>query len=1252
LLYGQPGADVGHQGNAVYLPFPGQIVAFFDTPSYRSSGSPSGAFGMIIRHQDPLNPSGTIYTAWWHLGHYNPGTHSMDQSYVNQSLSTGKTYAAGTLLGYQGDIQPISPSSWQSTATHVYFAILRGSADDCANKIDPSPYVGANVNYSTTGTQYGTPLSSLGQGGGSVSLSISWGAGLNGTGSGGLTLNRKATVEVRLPGSPADVFGPVAITTDQNGNYSGLSLTGIAPGAYDVYLWPTGFLRQGLFSTRLNSGANNLSFSLVRTGTDCCTGKPRSWPMAGDVNRDNVLNTEDYNVIVNYIRSGSTLPPTYFSVLGPSTMSDIDLNYLLRSFASNGCRQGEIGDGGRVDGGASGVVVASRTASAQPGGPPLPPAPAHPSPLGRSGPPAGLPKLVRSPVVGKPQGGGSETLAAQGAATHPGSTRGAAPALETRPKGTGVGTIGLFPASGSFQIGDPITLSIYMDSGGQMIDGADVVLHYDPAVLAVTQMPTTTALGAVNIADNSPEVGEIDISATANSGTSISGTFATIEFSVIGSGTTSITVDYVPGSTARSGMPEDQAVGQVLGQVVNATYNAATLRVPQDYTTIQQALQSAVYGDTVLLAPNTYSATGLQIPDGVTLEGTDPMTTIIDVGGVSNTSIVYLGNESTVFGLTLQNGGSQTFDSAVWAESSGYVIGDRILNASMGVVYWCYSTPCSDDLVVAADLIAHIANDGILVHGTLGNVLDNTVVDTGQQGITFEATGAQGTLADNILTNNQTAVSATADTTLTRNEFFNNAANYASGTTAGDGDFVADPLFVNANADDYHLHAASPARTYYNGESDIGAYPFEEVGTPPSNPSVVQNGNGAIVSWSSTGASGYLVSVAVGTGYFTQPVDAGAATSLTLPSSAVPLGDVTFAISGYGPPDQESDATYLTTTITTPPSTANSTIVPSPANVPADGTTTSTVTVTLLDANNQPVSGQAVTLAGNSGSHSTITTLSGTTNAAGQATFSVIDSTAEPVTYTATDTTDGVTISPSQSEYAVFRPVGALDGDVNLDGTVATYDGLCVVRLVLMFPSIPTCPQEPANLAAADVNRDGLVATYDGLCVVRIVLQFPSIPTCPTTGGGASSSNAAGGRAAMAQLAGAPVTLDLAWAGSADGAGRRTTVDVTADSGSAGLGSWTIEIAYNPKTARVVSCRAAGGSLCNGSYREGAVAVGGFSVTGLTGKQTLATITFESLTGTGGDSKPTIARASLTNPLGGALTTTGAEVSNGGPVAP
>ncbi len=59
-------------------------------------------------------------------------------------------------------------------------------------------------------------------------------------------------------------------------------------------------------------------------------------------------------------------------------------------------------------------------------------------------------------------------------------------------------------------------------------------------------------------------------------------------------------------------------------------------------------------------------------------------------------------------------------------------------------------------------------------------------------------------------------------------------ANYGNGATAGSGEFVADPLFANAGADDYHLQAGSPAidagidvgLPFAGAAPDLGAFEY------------------------------------------------------------------------------------------------------------------------------------------------------------------------------------------------------------------------------------------------------------------------------------------------------------------------------------------------------------------------------------------------------------------------------------------
>ena len=63
------------------------------------------------------------------------------------------------------------------------------------------------------------------------------------------------------------------------------------------------------------------------------------------------------------------------------------------------------------------------------------------------------------------------------------------------------------------------------------------------------------------------------------------------------------------------------------------------------------------------------------------------------------------------------------------------------------------------------------------------------------------------------------------------------------------------------------------------------------------------------------------------------------------------------------------------------PDAGNSTVVAAPTSVTADGTSTSTITVTLLDAGSTPVVGDTVTLAASGGTFYTISPASGPSNA-------------------------------------------------------------------------------------------------------------------------------------------------------------------------------------------------------------------------------------------------------------------------------
>src|SRR5207237_9226013 len=121
-----------------------------------------------------------------------------------------------------------------------------------------------------------------------------------------------------------------------------------------------------------------------------------------------------------------------------------------------------------------------------------------------------------------------------------------------------------------------------------------------------------------------------------------------------------------------------------------------------------------------------------------------------------------------------------------------------------------------------------------------------------------------------------------------------------------------------------------------------------------------------------------------------------------------------------------------------PGSASVSTVTRSPATVPADNTTTSTITVTLKDAGGNPVSGKAVSLSPDHGS-STIDQTSVTTNSSGVAQFTVHDGATESVVYTATDTTDSITLNQTASVF--FSAVDPANSSVVASPTSITADG-------------------------------------------------------------------------------------------------------------------------------------------------------------------------------------------------------------------
>jgi hypothetical protein len=126
------------------------VVAAYDgyltrLPEWRSS--------VIIRiPQDPLQPNRQIWTYYTHLADAD------GNSFILEEFPPGTQdlfVSAGTLLGYQGNYSadPDNP-----TGMHLHFSIVMDNGEErfkneleIRNTLDPSPYLGVDVNADTVG---------------------------------------------------------------------------------------------------------------------------------------------------------------------------------------------------------------------------------------------------------------------------------------------------------------------------------------------------------------------------------------------------------------------------------------------------------------------------------------------------------------------------------------------------------------------------------------------------------------------------------------------------------------------------------------------------------------------------------------------------------------------------------------------------------------------------------------------------------------------------------------------------------------------------------------------------------------------------------------------------------------------------------------------------------------------------------------------------------------------------------------------
>jgi parallel beta-helix repeat protein len=135
-----------------------------------------------------------------------------------------------------------------------------------------------------------------------------------------------------------------------------------------------------------------------------------------------------------------------------------------------------------------------------------------------------------------------------------------------------------------------------------------------------------------------------------------------------------------------------------LALIIPKNIEAATITVPDDYPTIQLAVNAAISGDIVYIQAGTYYE-HVTINKSLTLQGEDRETTLID--GNSTGKVVYVTSSNvTITGITIKKGGNSTSnpqDAGITLNSASNVLISNciITDCRLNGIFAQYSSYCT-----------------------------------------------------------------------------------------------------------------------------------------------------------------------------------------------------------------------------------------------------------------------------------------------------------------------------------------------------------------------------------------------------------------------------------------------------------------------------------------------------------------------------------------------------------------------------
>ena len=195
----------------------------------------------------------------------------------------------------------------------------------------------------------------------------------------------------------------------------------------------------------------------------------------------------------------------------------------------------------------------------------------------------------------------------------------------------------------------------------------------------------------------------------------------------------------------------------------NVKASSKTIFVPDDYPTIQTAIDNASQGDTVFVRNGTYNE-NLVIEKPLSLIGEDSRgttivgvyvyysrdTIIVSADDVSISGFTIIGSGS--FGIHVENGGSNRQPIGC------RIVNNNIMNASTGIIAYGMSNPTTgirypSDLVISENNITQNTDRGIYCSASNTTISGNSIKANGGEGIIVDECVNVTILQNNIMSN-------------------------------------------------------------------------------------------------------------------------------------------------------------------------------------------------------------------------------------------------------------------------------------------------------------------------------------------------------------------------------------------------------------------------------------------------------------------------------------------------------------------